>query len=83
MSFSPITKLVYLPGNEASSTYAPDMNFKFTPGFWNTGTSVGRLPPDAPFVASPKPEDGKAKMPEGAQNQPTTCAAGKKKAPKQ
>jgi quinohemoprotein ethanol dehydrogenase len=70
MSYSPITKLVYLPGNEASSTYTPDMNFKFTPGYWNTGTSVGRRPADTPFVAPPKPEDGKTPMPEGAENQP-------------
>jgi quinohemoprotein ethanol dehydrogenase len=69
MSFSPITKLVYLPGNEAGSTYTPDQNYKFAPGFWNTGAGVGRRPPDAPFVAPPKPE-GPTPQPEGAENQP-------------
>jgi PQQ-dependent dehydrogenase (methanol/ethanol family) len=69
MSFSPITKLVYLPGNEAGSTYTPDQNYKFAPGFWNTGAGVGRRPPDSPFVAPPKPE-GPTPQPEGAENQP-------------
>ena len=69
MSFSPITKLVYLPGNEAGSTYTPDQNYKFVPGFWNTGAGVGRRPPDSPFVAPPKPE-GPTPQPEGAENQP-------------
>jgi quinohemoprotein ethanol dehydrogenase len=69
MSFSPITKLVYLPGNEAGSTYTPDQNYKFAPGYWNTGAGVGRRPADAPFVAPPKPE-GPTPQPEGAENQP-------------
>ena len=69
MSFSPLTGLVYLPGNESQSTYTPDTNYKYTPGFWNTGTNVGRRPPDAPFVAPAKSEAG-IPTPEGAADQP-------------
>jgi quinohemoprotein ethanol dehydrogenase len=75
MSFSPITKLVYLPGQEAGSTYTPDMNFKFTPGYWNTGTTIGRRPTDNPSVAPPKTADGKTPTPEGAENQPDVRGA--------
>ncbi len=75
MSFSPITKLVYLPGQEAGSTYTPDMNFKFTPGYWNTGTTIGRRPADNPSAAPPKTADGKTPMPEGAENQPDARGA--------
>jgi PQQ-dependent dehydrogenase (methanol/ethanol family) len=43
MSFSPITKLVYLPGNEGSATYVPipPGEFKFVPGRTNTGVGFG------------------------------------------
>ncbi len=43
MSYSPITRLVYLPGNENSATYVPTplSEFKFTPGRTNTGTAFG------------------------------------------
>jgi quinohemoprotein ethanol dehydrogenase len=69
MSFNPATGLVYIPGQEGSFTYTPDMNFRYVPGYWNTGTNVGRRPPDVPFVAPPKP-DGGIPMPEGAENAP-------------
>ena len=71
MSFSPLTDLVYLPGQESSFTYTPDLNYRYEPGFWNTGTSVGRnrRPVDAPFAAPPKPETG-IPQPEGADRQP-------------
>jgi quinohemoprotein ethanol dehydrogenase len=43
MAFSPITGLVYLPGNESSATYAPmkPEEFVFTPGRTNTGEGKG------------------------------------------
>ncbi|SRR5579875_183181 len=69
MSFNPATGLVHIPGQEGSFTDTPDMNFRYVPGYWNTGTNVGRRPPDNPFVAPPKPEGG-IPMPEGAENAP-------------
>jgi quinohemoprotein ethanol dehydrogenase len=43
MSYSPITGLVYVPGNESSSTYTPipPSQFQFTPGRTNTGLGRG------------------------------------------
>lgn len=69
MSYSPLTGLVYIPGNESSGTYTPDLNFRYVPGYANTGTSIGRRPPDAPFVGPPKPEGG-IPQPAGAENAP-------------
>jgi quinohemoprotein ethanol dehydrogenase len=69
MSFSPVTGLVYIPGNESSGTYTPDMNFKYVHGFTNTGTTTGPRPPDQPAVAPPKPE-GPIAQPAGAENAP-------------
>ncbi len=72
MSFSPITGLVYIPLQESPWTYAPDPNFKFAPGYWNTGMNMGRRPPnpDAKPAAAPPIPAGPAKEPEGAENQP-------------
>jgi len=43
MSYSPITGLVYVPGNEGSANYTPTppAEFKFTPGRTNTGVGFG------------------------------------------
>jgi quinohemoprotein ethanol dehydrogenase len=68
MSFSPLTGLVYIPGQESSFTYAPDPNFTYTPGYWNTGVTLGRRPPSAP--GTPARPASPAKEPEGAENQP-------------
>jgi quinohemoprotein ethanol dehydrogenase len=44
MSYSPVTGLVYFPGNESSATYVPIpiSEFKFTPGRTSTGVAFGR-----------------------------------------
>jgi PQQ-dependent dehydrogenase (methanol/ethanol family) len=58
MSFSPLTKLVYIPGQERSSSYAPDPNYQFKPGAFNTANALGG------GANGPAPE------PEGADKQP-------------
>jgi quinohemoprotein ethanol dehydrogenase len=56
MSYNPNTGLVYLPGNESSSTYVPTppAEFKFTPGRTNTG--LGNAPantiPETEYAAT-------------------------------
>jgi quinohemoprotein ethanol dehydrogenase len=55
MSYSPITGLVYIPGNESSSTYTPmpPDQFKFTPGRTNTGLGRGGGQiPDTAYAAT-------------------------------
>ncbi len=74
MSYSPITRIVYIPGQESNWTYTPDPNFKMTKGYWNTGMQMGRRPtalgPDGqPAPAPPRPT-GPVKQPEGAENAP-------------
>jgi quinohemoprotein ethanol dehydrogenase len=59
MSYSPITGLVYLPGNENSATYSPipAAEFKFTPGRTNTGVAFGgrgEIPETAYAVTQPE-----------------------------
>jgi alcohol dehydrogenase (cytochrome c)/quinohemoprotein ethanol dehydrogenase len=41
MSFSPLTKLVYVPINDAAFVYIPDRNFKPTPLSFNVGVDFG------------------------------------------
>jgi quinohemoprotein ethanol dehydrogenase len=74
MSYSPITKLVYIPGQESIWTYVPDPNFQMTKGFWNTGMQMGRRPPvlgpdGKPQPPPPRPT-GPIPQPEGAENAP-------------
>jgi quinohemoprotein ethanol dehydrogenase len=71
MSFSPLTGLVYIPGQESSRSYTPDLNFHYKPGQFNTGTTVVNRPRSADGVAVPfqEPAD-RGKEPEGAENQP-------------
>ena len=59
MSYSPITGLVYLPGNEGSATYTPTKpeDFKFTPGKTNTGVDfrgTGQIPETAYAATQPE-----------------------------
>ncbi|MEO8099252.1 MAG: PQQ-dependent dehydrogenase, methanol/ethanol family [Acidobacteriota bacterium] len=75
ISFSPLTGLVYLPVNEASSNYAIDPTFQFKTGGRNTGMTNVR--PRAGDAAAPAPAAppvpqtaGPMKEPEGAENQP-------------
>lgn len=72
MSFSPLTGLAYIPGQETSRIIVPDLNFKYRPGGYNTGQSYTvrpRLPdgnsaPYNPQLTAP------VKEPEGAEDQP-------------
>jgi alcohol dehydrogenase (cytochrome c)/quinohemoprotein ethanol dehydrogenase len=41
MSFSPLTKLVYVPINDAAFVYIPDKNFRATPLSFNVGVDFG------------------------------------------
>jgi PQQ-dependent dehydrogenase (methanol/ethanol family) len=71
MSYSPLTKLVYIPGNESSWTYTPDPEFIYQPGYWNSGLAQGQRPPrpdGRPAPTPPKP--AKIAEPEGAELQP-------------
>ena len=56
MAFSPITGLVYIPGNEGSATYSPipASEFKFTPGRTSTGVNFGggAQIPDTEYAAT-------------------------------
>ena len=68
MSYSPITGLVYMPVNEASSTFAIDPNFQFKTGGRNTGMT--NLRPAAGQPPAPAPLPAVVKEPEGADKQP-------------
>jgi quinohemoprotein ethanol dehydrogenase len=74
MSYSPLTKLVYIPGQDSSWTYAPDPNFQMAKGFWNTGMQMGRRPPvlgpDGKPVQAPARPPGPINQPKGAENAP-------------
>jgi PQQ-dependent dehydrogenase (methanol/ethanol family) len=76
MSFHPGLGLVYIPGQESSMTYAPDPNFQFQKGSFNTGMAMFRRPdpPAAPGAAPPPPPPpkptGPVAQPEGAENAP-------------
>ncbi|HVY89745.1 MAG TPA: PQQ-dependent dehydrogenase, methanol/ethanol family [Hyphomonadaceae bacterium] len=49
MSFSPDTGLVYIPAHTLPTIYANMDNFKYRPGYWNTGTdfTAAALPTEA------------------------------------
>ncbi len=74
MSYSPLTGLVYIPGQESSYTYRLAPSFTYNRGSRNMGMQGGlgpRLPngqtgPPAPEQAATTP----AREPEGAENQP-------------
>ncbi|MDY6948109.1 MAG: PQQ-dependent dehydrogenase, methanol/ethanol family [Pseudomonadota bacterium] len=51
MSFSPQTRLVYIPALEASSYFKHDDAFEFRERTWNTGISLSRDPANAKSVA--------------------------------
>jgi glucose dehydrogenase len=59
MAYSPVTGLVYIPGNEGSATYEPisSQDFKFTPGRASTGVNFrGRGPIPETEYAATQPE---------------------------
>jgi quinohemoprotein ethanol dehydrogenase len=73
MSFSPLTGLVYIPGQETSSVYRVDPNFSYNRGSRNTGIGFGLgqpiRQPDGQSAPLAEPTVV-AKEPEGAENQP-------------
>ena len=59
MAYSPLTGLVYVPGNEGSATYSPipAAEFKFTPGRTSTGVNFrggGQIPETEYAVTQPE-----------------------------
>lgn len=49
MSFNPDAGLVYIPVQDIPHVYAQDENFRYRPGYWNTGTDLlPALLPDDP-----------------------------------
>jgi quinohemoprotein ethanol dehydrogenase len=68
MSFSPLTGLVYIPGQESSGIYRPELNFTYVPGYRNTGMVGGQgIKGKAP---APPPDPAPVPEPEGADLQP-------------
>src|SRR4030095_10764220 len=72
MSFSPLTGLVYITGQESSYTYRVDPTFTYNRGSRNMGmvSNLGPRLPDgttSPQPGSPAPP---AREPEGAELQP-------------
>ncbi len=51
MSFSPQTRLAYIPALESSSYYKHDDAFQFRDRTWNTGIAISRDPANAKTVA--------------------------------
>jgi quinohemoprotein ethanol dehydrogenase len=80
MSFDPVNKLVFIPGQESSGVYTPDRNFKFNPGFRNTGMLGGLNGPRRPdgqiIPTAPPGPPVTPKEPEGAENQPKATSGG-------
>jgi quinohemoprotein ethanol dehydrogenase len=76
MSYSPLTGLVYIPGQESSYTYRIDPNYKYVAGGRNLGMQGGlglRLPNGGTAAPAPEPAAAApAHEPEGAENQPKT-----------
>ncbi len=55
MSYSPITKLVYLPGQNRSFVFGQDPNFKWQDGKQNFSINFSNRPKDAPELRVPRP----------------------------
>jgi quinohemoprotein ethanol dehydrogenase len=74
MAYSPLTGLVYIPGQESSYTYRIDPNFKYEAGGRNLGMAGGLGPrlPNGGTAAPPPPPPAQAPAhePEGAENEP-------------
>jgi quinohemoprotein ethanol dehydrogenase len=74
MSYSPLTGLVYIPGQESSYTYRLDPNFVYERGGRNLGMQGGlgpRLPNGGTAAPAPVPATAApAHEPEGAENEP-------------
>jgi quinohemoprotein ethanol dehydrogenase len=70
MSFSPLTKLVYIPGNEGSRTFAPNPNFVYKPGGRNTAMAGDTRPMGADGLLGPAARVEPGIEPEGADKEP-------------
>ncbi len=74
MSYSPVTGLVYIPGQESSYTYRVDPNFKYAAGGRNLGMQGGlgpRLPNGQTGPPAAQPAGlAPASEPEGAEKEP-------------
>jgi PQQ-dependent dehydrogenase (methanol/ethanol family) len=62
MSFSPQSRLVYIPALESSSYYKHDDAFEFRERTWNTGISIARDPANAKTVADVAKSKGGAML---------------------
>jgi mono/diheme cytochrome c family protein len=62
MTFSPQTRLAYIPALEASSYYKHDDAFEFRERTWNTGISIARDPANAKTVAGAAKSKGGAML---------------------
>ncbi|HEY2379618.1 MAG TPA: PQQ-dependent dehydrogenase, methanol/ethanol family [Terriglobia bacterium] len=72
MSFSPLTGLVYIPGQESSYTYRVEPNFTYNKGFRNMGvvSNLGPRLPDGTTTPTAAPAGPPPREPEGAELQP-------------
>jgi quinohemoprotein ethanol dehydrogenase len=60
MSYSPVTGLVYVPGQNSSLNYGAMPNYVFRKNVWNTGVAFGQAnQPELPAIG-PKPVEGKS-----------------------
>ena len=50
MAFSPDTGLVYIPAQTLPQLYAPQADFAYRPGFWNTGIEFASAPGPVPTL---------------------------------
>jgi mono/diheme cytochrome c family protein len=62
MSFSPQTRLVYIPTLESASYYKHDDKFEFRERTWNTGIALSRDPANAKSVADAAKSKGGAML---------------------
>ncbi|HVV45975.1 MAG TPA: PQQ-dependent dehydrogenase, methanol/ethanol family [Bryobacteraceae bacterium] len=71
MAYSPLTRLVYIPGTEGGARYARDPKFVFRRGTQNAGMSTMQRPRDENGkVIPPDPPNVPVTEPEGADKQP-------------
>jgi quinohemoprotein ethanol dehydrogenase len=72
MSFSPLTGLVYIPGQESSYTYRVESSFEYNRGTRNMGivSNLGPRRPDGTTAPAPPSSGPPAREPEGAADQP-------------
>jgi hypothetical protein len=70
MSFSPLTGLAYIPGQEGSRTFGPDPNFVYKPGGYDTAMAGARRPMGEDGLLAPAVPVEPGKEPDGADKEP-------------